>query len=89
MTLISLLLLTLKSSPQAHGRFGGGATRVFVRAVLKLDVRFSRKRTRSGAAGLLHALLGVPDVAALQGHPKLSASWEGFCLEQLYVVHPG
>jgi predicted AAA+ superfamily ATPase len=34
-------------------------------------------------AGLLHALLGIPDVAALQGHPKLGASWEGFCLEQI------
>ena len=37
-------------------------------------------------AGLLHALLGVPDVAALQGHPKLGASWEGFCLEQILHV---
>ena len=37
-------------------------------------------------AGLLHALLGVPDVAALQGHPKLGASWAGFCLEQILHV---
>lgn len=34
-------------------------------------------------AGLLHALLGIPDPAALQSHPKLGASWEGFCLEQI------
>jgi len=32
--------------------------------------------------GLLHALLRLPDDAALAGHPKLGASWEGFALEQ-------
>jgi predicted AAA+ superfamily ATPase len=34
-------------------------------------------------AGLLHALLDVPTPAALTGHPKLGASWEGFVLEQV------
>ena len=34
-------------------------------------------------SGLVHALLGIPDLAALQGHPKLAASWEGFALEQI------
>ena len=33
--------------------------------------------------GLLHALLGLRDFAALEGHPKLGASWEGFALEQI------
>lgn len=37
-------------------------------------------------SGILHALLGVSDAAALQGHPKLGASWEGFCLEQILSV---
>ena len=37
-------------------------------------------------SGILHALLGVPDAAALQGHPKLGASWEGFCVEQILSV---
>lgn len=37
-------------------------------------------------SGILHALLGIPDSAALQGHPKLGASWEGFCLEQILSV---
>jgi uncharacterized protein len=31
-------------------------------------------------AGLLHALLGIVDPVGLQSHPKLGASWEGFCL---------
>ena len=34
-------------------------------------------------SGLLHALLGVPSFAALEGHPKLGASWEGFALEEV------
>ena len=34
-------------------------------------------------SGLLHALLGIGDLADLQGHPKLGASWEGFALEQI------
>jgi len=32
--------------------------------------------------GLLHSLLGIPDMAAMVVHPKLGASWEGFALEQ-------
>lgn len=33
-------------------------------------------------SGILHALLHLPRLAELQGHPKLGASWEGFALEQ-------
>src|SRR5690606_20580990 len=33
--------------------------------------------------GLLHALLGIPDLDELHGHPILGASWEGFLIEQL------
>jgi uncharacterized protein len=32
--------------------------------------------------GILHHLLGIPDMAAMVVHPKLGASWEGFALEQ-------
>jgi predicted AAA+ superfamily ATPase len=34
-------------------------------------------------SGLLHSLLNIPDAAALQSHPKLGASWEGFVIEQI------
>lgn len=34
-------------------------------------------------SGLLHSLLQISDGAALQGHPKLGASWEGFVIEQI------
>ena len=32
---------------------------------------------------MCHALLGIADRDALQAHPKLGASWEGFCIEQV------
>lgn len=33
--------------------------------------------------GLLHALLGIPGVRDLDGHPKVGASWEGFVIDQI------
>lgn len=37
-------------------------------------------------SGLFHALLGIASTAGLQSHPKLGASWEGFCLEQILSI---
>ncbi len=34
-------------------------------------------------SGLLHALLGVDSYRALDGHPKVGASWEGFAVEEI------
>jgi len=34
-------------------------------------------------SGLLNCLLGLETFAALEGHPKLGASWEGFALEEV------
>jgi predicted AAA+ superfamily ATPase len=39
-------------------------------------------------SGCLHALLGLPDVRALQGHPIAGASWEGFVVEQVAASLP-
>lgn len=36
--------------------------------------------------GLLHALLGIPGIDALEGHPKKGASWETFAVEQILGV---
>lgn len=36
--------------------------------------------------GLLHALLGIADAAALAAHPKSGASWEAFALEQVLQI---
>jgi predicted AAA+ superfamily ATPase len=37
-------------------------------------------------SGLLHQLLGLESFHALEGHPKLGASWEGFALEQVLGI---
>jgi uncharacterized protein len=34
-------------------------------------------------SGILHRLLGIPDMEQMVTHPKLGASWEGFALEQV------
>jgi uncharacterized protein len=34
-------------------------------------------------SGLLHALLGITDQRALELHPKVGASWEGFAVEEV------
>ena len=39
-------------------------------------------------SGLLHALLGLADVRALQGHPVAGSSWEGFVIEQVAAALP-
>lgn len=38
-------------------------------------------------SGLLHSLLGLNLFSALEGHPKLGASWEGFALEQVLRIY--
>lgn len=34
-------------------------------------------------SGILHSLMGLSNKTAVERHPKLSASWEGFALEEL------
>jgi len=36
-------------------------------------------------SGLLHILLNLRSSADLEGHPKVGASWEGFCMEE--IIH--
>jgi predicted AAA+ superfamily ATPase len=38
-------------------------------------------------SGLFHFLMGITNRDALQRHPKLGPSWEGFALEQLIRMH--
>jgi len=41
-------------------------------------------------SGILHALMSVGDDMALQAHPRVGASWEGFALEMtLRMLQPG
>ena len=39
-------------------------------------------------SGILHALLGIPDLDYLLGHPVAGASWEGFVIETLIRAAP-
>ena len=34
-------------------------------------------------SGIFHSLMSISDLASLQNHPKLGASWEGFALEEV------
>jgi uncharacterized protein len=38
--------------------------------------------------GLLHQLLGIDNAKALQDHPRVGASWEGFVIEQILMTEP-
>ena len=40
-------------------------------------------------SGIVHALLGLPDLEAVLAHPVAGASWEGFVLEQLLGAATG
>lgn len=39
-------------------------------------------------SGLVHALLGIPDLFQLSGHPVVGSSWEGFVIENLLASTP-
>lgn len=52
----------------------------------KKQVKSSKLYIRD--SGLLHNLLILPSVAAIQGHPALGASWEGFATEEI-IRHSG
>jgi uncharacterized protein len=39
-------------------------------------------------SGLLHALLNIPDIETLTGHPMAGYSWEGLMVEQICALAP-
>lgn len=39
-------------------------------------------------SGIAHALLGIPNLDALLGHPVVGGSWEGFVIENLIAAAP-
>ncbi len=59
-----------------------------VRVLAPWHENLSKRQVRSPKVflkdvGLLHALLDIPDLDALEGHPKVGASWEGFAMQQV------
>ncbi|GAB5559872.1 MAG: ATP-binding protein [Synoicihabitans sp.] len=39
-------------------------------------------------SGILHALAGLSDFESVLGHPLCGASWEGYCIEQIFHLLP-
>ena len=39
-------------------------------------------------SGIVHALLNIPDLETLLGHPVVGGSWEGFVIENIFSVLP-
>jgi len=61
---------------------------LMVRQLQPWHANLSKRQVRSPKvyvrdSGLLHQLLGVESAKALESHPKLGASWEGFAIEQI------
>jgi len=67
-------LMLVRRLPAWHGNVG------------KRLVRSPKVYVRD--SGLVHALLGLPDLDAVLGHPVAGASWEGFVIEQLMNAAP-
>lgn len=67
-------LMLVRRLPAWHGNVG------------KRLVRSPKVYVRD--SGLVHALLGLPNLDALLGHPVAGSSWEGFVIEQLVNAAP-
>jgi len=64
-----------------------------VRALPPYHVNLGKRLVKSPKvylrdSGLLHALLGIETLDALQGHPVIGASWEGMVIEHLIAHFP-
>jgi predicted AAA+ superfamily ATPase len=64
-----------------EGTFMVRQLRPWFENIEKRQVKSSKLYIRD--SGLLHNLLLLPSLAALQGHPALGASWEGFAMEEI------
>ena len=52
----------------------------------EIDRVLRRLDEHGRAIVVLHYFLGLESFAALEGHPKLGASWEGFALEEVLRI---
>ena len=65
----------------AHGTFVWRRLPPFHRNVVKRVVKHAKGYLRD--SGLLHHILRVPDLTALQAHPQVGNSWEGMVIEEI------
>jgi len=66
---------------------------LLVRRLRPIHVNVRKRLTKSPRlylrdSGVLHALLGIPDLDYLLGHPVAGPSWEGFAIETLIRAAP-
>ena len=66
---------------------------LLVRRLQPIHVNVRKRLTKSPRlylrdCGVLHALLGIPDLDYLLGHPIAGPSWEGFAIETLIRAAP-
>lgn len=79
------------SQPTARKLLDLSCGAFFARQLAPYHVNLGKRLVKSPKvylrdSGLFHALLGVEDLNALRSHPKLGASWEGFCVEQVLAL---
>lgn len=81
-------LRALVDASRRPGRFLllGSSSPELVRSISESLVKSPKLYVRD--SGLLHALLGIPGWDALQGHPVVGFSWEGFAIEHVLATRP-
>ena len=85
----SALAHALETSPQSVTRYIDLlADLLLVRRLPPVHANVAKRLVKSPKvyirdSGIVHALLGIPSLAALAGHPVVGRSWEGFAIETL------
>lgn len=85
----SALAHALETSPQSVTRYIDLlADLLLVRRLPPVHANVGKRLVKSPKvyirdSGIVHALLGIPSLAALAGHPVVGRSWEGFAIETL------
>lgn len=85
----SALAHALDSSPQSVTRYIDLLTDLLlVRRLPPVHANVGKRLVKSPKiyirdSGIVHALLGIPTLTALAGHPVVGQSWEGFAVETL------
>ena len=85
----SALAHALDASPQSVRRYVDLlADLLLVRRLPPLHANVGKRLVKSPKvyvrdSGIVHALLGIPSLHALAGHPVVGRSWEGFAVEAL------
>lgn len=91
----SALARSLDISPQTAGRYLDALCDAFmVRRLPPFHANLGKRLVKSPRvylrdSGILHALVDVSAFSALESHPLLGVSWEGFVVEQILADRPG